>query len=65
VEYGLEVAYLSCPAKSEKDMTFAERLPISSQDNFRPGISDATSRPIVSNPMISMPTEDVRPVSIS
>jgi len=46
---------------TEKEMTLADCLPISSQDNFRPGTEEETSSPLVSKPMISMPTEDVRP----
>lgn len=40
-------------------------FPISSHDNFLPGTFEVTTSPRVSNPMISMPTELVRPVSIS
>lgn len=57
--------YRSWPAKSVNEMTLAERLPISSHDNFRPGTSDAMTLPAASNPIISMPTELVRPLSIS
>lgn len=42
-----------------------DRLPISSQESFRPWTLAATTSPRVSKPIISMPTELVRPLSTS
>ena len=57
--------YRSWPARSVNEMTLAERLPISSQESFRPGTLEPTMSPLTSKPMISMPTELVRPLSTS
>lgn len=42
-----------------------DRRPISSQVSFRPGTLETTTSLLLSKPIISMPTELVRPLSIS
>lgn len=54
--------YFSCPAKSVKLITFADRRPISSQVSLRPATVETTTSPLLSKPIIlSKPISKLHP----
>lgn len=61
-DFGLWMSELICTWRLIK---LTDRRPISSHVSFRPGTFETTTSLLLSKPIISIPTELVRPLSIS